>query len=81
MLQRNELNTLRFNIITKREFLPNGDDNNMTLDMPSDKLPEVIRISEKNAKRIYSEGHFGENYNDVLTRMLDELEELRKKKR
>jgi len=53
----------------------------MTLDMPSDKLPEVIRISEKNAKRIYSEGHFGENYNDVLTRMLDELEELRKKKR
>lgn len=53
----------------------------MTLDMPADKLPEVIRISEKNAKRVYAEGKFGENYNDVLTRMLDELEELRKKKR
>jgi len=53
----------------------------ITLDMPADKLPEVIRISEKNAKRIYAEGKFGENYNDVLTRMLDELEELKKKKR
>ncbi len=53
----------------------------MVLDsMSLDKLPGTIRINEKIASRIYSEGKFGETPADVLERMFIELDELRKKK-
>jgi hypothetical protein len=43
------------------------------MDMPV-KIPKTIRISEHTAKRLMKIGKFGETFDDVIVRLLDELE-------
>lgn len=51
-----------------------------TLDMDAIKPTRTIHISGEVEQRLSARGKFGENYNDVLNRILDELESLKKKK-
>jgi predicted CopG family antitoxin len=43
------------------------------MDLPV-KIPKTIRISEHTAKRLMKIGKFGETFDDVIVRLLDELE-------
>jgi hypothetical protein len=44
-------------------------------------LPETIRISEKNVRRLMLRGGFGETYDDLIGKVLDEIEEYEKEKK
>jgi len=41
--------------------------------MPA-KIPKTIRISEETAKRLMALGKFGESFDDVISRVLDQRE-------
>jgi hypothetical protein len=49
------------------------------MDMP-EKIPQTIRISERTARKLIELGKFGETFDDVIARILDEREEKEKKK-
>ena len=44
------------------------------------RIPKTIRISEQTAKRLMKIGVFGETFDDVIIRLLDEREIKEKKK-
>jgi predicted CopG family antitoxin len=50
------------------------------MDMP-DKIPQTIRISERTARRLIKMGKFGETFDDVIARLLDELDEFERRKK
>jgi hypothetical protein len=45
------------------------------------KIPETIRISEKTARRLMLRGRFNETFDDLISRVLDEIEEYEKEKK
>jgi hypothetical protein len=47
----------------------------------ADKIPQTIRINTRTAKRLIEPGKFGETFDDVISRVLDEREEKEKKKK
>jgi predicted CopG family antitoxin len=49
------------------------------MDMP-DKIPQTIRISERTARKLIELGKFGETFDDVIARLLDEIEKKKERK-